>query len=116
MQTQHSFPISYSPIVRDALVWPSGPGFIASDSCWLHTASPSERECLDNLIGLALIDQDIHDRLLVQRDPALLDAFNLSDDTRHWLVTVQADTLKELAQAVIDVSVPYRARVPSVAF
>ncbi len=101
MQTQPSYRSSSSP----ALPWPSGPGFTGADA-W----GQSERDDLDNLLGLALLDQSVRYRLLVQRDPTLLDAFGLSEDTRRWLASVQASTLKEFAQAIVAESMPYRDR------
>jgi hypothetical protein len=94
----------------EGLPRPSGYGFTGADGWSQYTASQSERERLDNLIGLALLDQGVQDRLLVQRDPALLNALDLSDDTRHWLTTIQAATLKEFAQAIVAGSVPYPER------
>ena len=111
MQTQHAYPAPSSPVAMDVLPWPSGPGFTGSDVWWQHPLSPSERDRLDNLMGLALLDQAIHDRLLVSRDPALLDAFDLSEDTRRRLASIQASTLKELAQAIVAASISYRDRV-----
>lgn len=67
----------------------------------------TEGEQLDQLVGLALLDSSVCNRLIVQRDPSLLDAFNLTDDTRQWLATVQAGTLEELAQAIVAASNPY---------
>jgi len=104
MQRQHSYPVSSLPIAIDMLPRSNG-----SDVWWQHTLGQSERDRLDNLIGLALVDQRVHDRLLVQHDPSLLDDFDLSDDTRHWLTGVRASTLKEFAQAIVNASVrPHR--------
>ncbi|HVO70342.1 MAG TPA: hypothetical protein VMT24_09870 [Aggregatilineaceae bacterium] len=108
MQSQHSYSTSSSPIVMDALPWPTGSGFAGTDVWQQHSLSQSERERLDNLMGLALLDQDVHERLLVQRDPSLLDAFDLSEDMRRSLSTIQASTLKEFAQAIVAALMPYR--------
>ncbi len=109
MQIQHAYPGSSSPVARDVRPWPSGCGF--ADDVWRqHSPSQSERERLDNLMGLALLDQSVRDRLLVKRDPALLDAFDLSEDTRRRLAAVQAGSLKELAQAIVAASISYRDR------
>ncbi len=69
---------------------------------------PSERDRLDNLIGQALLDPGIRDRLLVQHDPALLDSFDLSEDTRRWLAGLHVGSLKEFAQAIVSAPRPYR--------
>lgn len=116
MQTEHSYSVSSSPVVMDVLPWPSGFGFNGADAWWQHTLSQSERDRLDNLMGLALLDHDVQDRLLVQHDPSLLDAFNLSDDTRQWLGSIQVSSLKELAQAIVAASMPHRAGTESGAF
>jgi hypothetical protein len=113
MQTQHSYRASSSPTFKDVLRWPSGSGFTGADAWRQHTPSQSERDCLDNLMGQALLDQGVRHRLLVQRDPTLLDALDLSEDTRRWLASVQASTLKEFAQAIVAESTPYRERMAS---
>ena len=43
-------------VVMDVLPWPSGYGFNGGDAWWQHTLSQSERERLDDLLGLALLD------------------------------------------------------------
>ena len=101
MQARQSYSISSSSFVVDTLPMPSGCGFGRADAGRQTPFSPSERERLDNLIGQALLDQDVSHRLIVQRDPTLLDAFGLSDDTRQWLATIQATSLKEFAQAIV---------------
>jgi hypothetical protein len=65
----------------------------------------NQRDCLDNLFGMALVDPDVRERLLVRRDPTLLQAYNLSKDTQDWLETIQANTLTEFAQAVLAATV-----------
>ena len=92
-----------------------GPAVLAFNENVPPTLSNSERESLENLLGMALLDHDIQDQLIVQRDPSLLDHFGLSDETRSWLTAVPARNLKELAQAILDASVPYfqRAAAPT---
>jgi hypothetical protein len=97
-----------TPVVMDVLPWPNGYGFTGADAWWQHTLNLSERERLDDLLGLALLDKNVCEQLVVQRDPALFDAFDLSEDTRGWLTGVQANTLKELALAVVAASNPYK--------
>jgi hypothetical protein len=52
------------------------------------------------MMGKALIDPRICDRLVNQRDSALLDEFGLSAETQQWLCSIQAASLVELAQAI----------------
>ncbi|MHB8627237.1 MAG: hypothetical protein ACYDBJ_17875 [Aggregatilineales bacterium] len=109
MPTQHSYSVPSSPVVMDVSLWPGGYSFAGADGWWQHTLAQNEHERLDNLMGLALLDPTVHDRLIVQHDPALLDGFDLSADTRYWLSSIKANTLKEFAQAIIAASNPMRA-------
>ena len=97
-----------TPVVMDVLPWPNGYGFTGGDNWWQHTLSQTEKDRLDNLLGLALLDHSVCDQLVIQRDPSLLAAFGLSDDTRRWLTNIQANSLKELAQAVLAAWTGYR--------
>ena len=80
------------------------------------TFSTIERERLENLLGMALLDHDIQDQLIVQRDPSLFDHFGLSDETQSWLTTIPVGSLKELAQAILDASVPHFQRTAAPTF
>ncbi len=93
-----------TPVVMDVLPWPDGCGFTGGDRWWEYTLSQSERERLDNLLGLALLDQGICEQLVAQRDTSLLAAFGLSEDTQRWFMRIKASTLKELAQGVLAAS------------
>lgn len=88
-------------IVMDVLPWPNGYGFTGGDAWWQHTLNQSERDRLDDLLGLALLDNTICEQLVVKRDASLLASFNLSEDTQQWLTGINASTLKEFAQAVL---------------
>ena len=88
--------------VMDVQPWPNGMGFKGRESWWDHVLSKDEAKRLDYLMGLALLDADIHDRLVRERDDSLLSAFGLSRETKTWLQNVQANTLTELAQAIVD--------------
>jgi hypothetical protein len=90
-----------SSIVMDVLPWPNGYGFSGGDAWWQHTLNQSERDRLDDLLGLALLDNKVCEQLVVKRDVSLLAAFNLSEDTQRWLKGIKANTLKEFAQAVL---------------
>ena len=102
-----------TPVVMDVLPWPNGYGFTGGDVWWQHTLSQSERERLDDLLGLALLDKNVCEQLVVKRDPSLLGAFDLSEDTQRWLAGIKASTLKELAQAVLAAANPYRNKAAS---
>jgi hypothetical protein len=94
------------PVVMDVLPWPGGYGFAGHSTWWQHVLSQSERERLDNLIGLALLDNEVCERLVTKRDRALLSAFGLSEQTQDWLKNITASTLKELAQAIVEATRP----------
>jgi hypothetical protein len=88
------------PEVMDVLPWPKGYGFTGGDMWWRNVLSQSERERLNNLIGLALLDDKICDRLVTKRDPDLLSTFGLSEQAQKWLIGIEAATLKDFAQAI----------------
>ena len=85
----------------DVLPWPSGHGFQGTDAWWDHMRSKEESKRLDNLMGLAMLDQDICRRLLQERDASLFSAFGLSSETQAWLRSIKAATLVELAEAIV---------------
>jgi hypothetical protein len=60
-----------------------------------------EKRRLDNLMGMALLDERICKRLLNERDTSWLTSFGLSTETQSWLQTVEAQSLTELAQAIV---------------
>ncbi len=60
-----------------------------------------EKRRLDHLMGTALLDAEVHNRLVYERDSSLLTAFGLSKETQSWLRTVEANSLTELAQAIV---------------
>ncbi len=60
----------------------------------------SDRRKLDRLIGIALLDAHVRERLLVSRDENLLVEFQLDPQVRRWLLGMQASTLDELARVV----------------
>lgn len=85
----------------DILPWPQGHGFQGTSAWWDYLRSKEERKRLDNLMGLALLDEDICRRLLKDRDPSLFTAFGLTAETQAWLRSIKATTLIELAEAII---------------
>lgn len=94
-------------VVMDVLPWPNGYGFSGKDEWWQHTLDQSERDRLDNLLGLALLDKNVCEQLVVKRDSSLLAAFGFSEETQRWLTRIHASTLKEFAQAVLAAFNPY---------
>ena len=60
-----------------------------------------EKRRLDNLMGTALLDDRVRQRLVDERDASLLASFGLSTETQRWLCTVEARSLAELAQAIV---------------
>mgnify|MGYP005842906253 CR=1 FL=1 len=87
--------------VMDVSPWPHGRGFAGARSWWEYVISKEERQRLDNLMGIALLDEDVCERLVNERDDSLLSAFGLSEKTRNWLRAIQANSLDELAQAIV---------------
>jgi hypothetical protein len=78
-----------------------------------HHLSEKERQALDILVGMALLDEDVCQRLLHKRAGTWLATFPLSEETRSWLLTIPATTLEELAQAILaHLSSPHN-RLPS---
>jgi hypothetical protein len=92
-----------SNVVMDVLPWPNGYGFSGAETWWKHTLSQSERDRLDDMLTLALLDSSVCEQLVVKRDPALLTAFGLSPHTQHWLGAIKAVSLEDLARAVLAV-------------
>jgi hypothetical protein len=87
--------------VMDVSPWPQGHGFSGADTWWNYVLSKEERRRLDQLLGIALLDDEVRERLVEHRDRALFEAFGLSTETQTWLCSVQAASLTELAQAVV---------------
>jgi hypothetical protein len=90
----------------DVLPWPKGYGFTGGDVWWRNVLTQSERERLDNLIGLALLDDKVCDRLVTKRDPDLLSTFGLSEQAQKWLIEIEATTLRDFAQAIVAATNP----------
>ena len=88
-------------LVMDVSPWPDGHGFAGAQSWWEYIFSKEEKQRLDNLMGIALLDTEVCERLVSERDDSLLTAFGLSEKTRSWLHAIPADSLDELAQAIV---------------
>lgn len=91
---------SFQRAVMDVSPWPNGSGFSGSSTWWDYVLGKTERQRLENLIGLALLDQSVCYRLVTERDETLLAAFDLSAETKEWLKILEAKTLFELAEAI----------------
>lgn len=87
--------------VMDVSPWPTGQGFEGANDWWTDMLSKDEMQRLDNLMGAALLDTDVRNRLVTERDETLFSAFGLSEPTRKWLRGIRARTLNELAQAIV---------------
>lgn len=61
----------------------------------------NDREKLDRLIGAAILDSTVYERLIDRQDTALFDEYELSQVTRALICTVRASTLTELADAIV---------------
>jgi hypothetical protein len=92
----------YVGAVMDVLPWPQGHGFAGTGDWWDYVLSKDEQQRLNHLIGLALLDESVCEKLLVGRDDSLLNAFDLSAETQAWLRAIQAESLVELAQAILE--------------
>jgi hypothetical protein len=62
--------------------------------------TPTERASIDALLGTALVDQAVHERLVYERDTAFLTANGLSLPVQRWLKSLAVNSLVEIAQAV----------------
>lgn len=85
----------------DVLPWPNGHGFKGTETWWDYVRGKEESKRLDNLMGLALLDEDIRNRLVKERDASLFAAFELSSQTQAWLRSIKATSLTEFAAAVV---------------
>jgi hypothetical protein len=59
-----------------------------------------ERSKIDQLLAAALLDGGVAERLLYGPDDALLAAYRFAEETRHWLCSLQATSLEDLAQQI----------------
>ena len=90
----------HSPVM-DILPWPQGQGFTGATAWWDYMLSKDESRRLDNLMGVALLDEEVSQRLVNHRDDTLLASFGLSKETRSWLRAIPATSLVELAEAIV---------------
>jgi hypothetical protein len=59
-------------------------------------------ETIQALIGAALLDRDLCERLLWERSPTLLEEFKLAEEEVAIISAIQADSIKELALQVYE--------------
>lgn len=64
--------------------------------------SKEDRQAIDALIGEALLDEEISRQLVEERSVHLMSSFGLSSEAQAYLLTVEATTLEEFTQAVLD--------------
>lgn len=83
----------------DKFPWPNSRRSIVNDKGG-HVLTHEDRESLDALLGAAMLDRGVRQRLLSERDSTLLLNFAISDETQAWLDSIQAQSLTELAQAI----------------
>jgi hypothetical protein len=86
----------------DVSPWPRGRGFAGGAAWWEYVLNKDERRRIDQLLGAALLDAELCERLVSRREAALMDAFGLAAETQSWLRGIRANTLEELAQAIVD--------------
>jgi hypothetical protein len=91
---------NFQKAVMDVSPWPDGQGFSGGTVWWNYVMTKSERQRLDNLIGMALLDTGVREQLVTKRDDGLLSAFGLSQETKDWLKALKVSSLVELAEAI----------------
>ena len=60
-----------------------------------------EKQRIDRMMGSALLDEKLCRRLVRDRDTSVMSAFNLSAETQRWLCSIRAESLDEMAQAIV---------------
>jgi hypothetical protein len=88
-------------MVMDLAPWPNSKGFQGTQEWWGYVLGKDEKRRLDHLLGAALLDAAICKRLIREKDDELLDAFGISENTKQWLHSVEAESLTDLAQAIV---------------
>jgi hypothetical protein len=115
LETQDKFPaVTRNPVrrtldmaqldrtlVMDILPWPKGRGFSGVSAWWDYVLSKDEQGRLDNLMGVALLDGEVRERLIKRKDETLFSAFGLSTETKTWINSLNVASLDELAQEII---------------
>jgi hypothetical protein len=89
-------------MVLDITSWSGKRGFSGADEWWNHVRNQDERHRLDNLLGVALLDENVRRRLVDNRDAELLNAFGLSESTKWWIGSLSASSLSDIAREVAE--------------
>lgn len=88
-------------LVTDITPWPGGSGFSGASAWWDYMLGKEEQRRIDDMMGIALLNEEVRERLVNERDDSLLAAFGLSERTRKRLRAIHARSLDELAQALV---------------
>lgn len=91
---------AHASMVMDLSPWNGHAGFQGTQAWWSYVMDMSEDKRLDHLLGAALLNNEICQRLVQDRDENLLESFGISERTKQWLLTIEADSLTDLAQAI----------------
>lgn len=92
---------SPSMLVTDFSMRRQQHGFSGTQEWWSYIRGTDEKNRVDQLLGAALLQPDICQRLLFDRDEDLLNAFGLSEQMKEQLRKIKADTLSEFAKAIV---------------
>ena len=84
----------------DVVPFPSGQGFTGRNAWWEYIRSQSQRDRLDLLMAVALMNEQVGYALL-NHDPTLFNIFEFSLETVAVLIEIKADTLEAFAQALV---------------
>jgi hypothetical protein len=74
---------------------------VALATGWRRAISAEDKRQIDTLMGVAILDAEVHRRLIDERDELLFDDFQLSEHAKQILREASANTLPDLAQAVV---------------
>jgi len=86
--------------VIDIWPWPDGLGFQAAFEWWDYVRRQPEQDRLDLLLTTALLTDEVC-QLLLQRNPALLEAFALSPALVALLSEIEAPDLGAFTEALL---------------
>lgn len=87
-------------MVLDITSWSGKRGFSGADEWWSYVRNQDERRRLDHLLGVALLDENVRNRLVNGRDEELMTAFGLSEKTQWWISSLAATSLSDIAKHV----------------
>jgi hypothetical protein len=87
----------YQGSVSAARPWSSARSDRGKDA---YTLTDDDRERLDALLGAALVDAEVRQRLLSGQCASLMADFAIPEETQVWLRGIKTASLTELAQAI----------------